>query len=154
LDRIKQMATNLRVSFKALEKPDDFWSELNALPDNSVSRLWYIGHASDNGLMLKLVHTESCAPAAEPKDKIYVADIAKHAGTVSKKMKTKGKPSEFFGCYTQSFAEQWTKVFGTAAEGATKKIDFSVTDRDSKIPEVMPRLQQSNPDTGWKQFTP
>jgi len=149
LDRIRNMAATMKASFKALESPDDFWKELNALPENSVSRLWYIGHASSDGLMLKLIHDGSCRPAANTSDMILVEDIAKNAGTVSKKMKTKGKPSKFYGCFTEKFAEQWNTVFGTAAEGAIAKIDFGVTDRPSKIPQLLPRLEQSKPDTGW-----
>jgi hypothetical protein len=149
LDRIKKMAASVHASFKALETPDDFWTELNALPESSISRLWYIGHASGDGLMLKLIHNSACAPAANTSDMILVEDIAKHAGTVSKKMKTKGKPSKFYGCFTEKFAEQWNTVFGTAAEGAIKKIDFGVTDRPSDIKQLLPRLEQSNPDTGW-----
>ena len=149
LDRISKMAAAMHASFKALETPGDFWSALNALPESSVSRLWSIGHASSKGLMLKLIHDDSCGPAANTSDMILVADIAKNSGTVSKKMKAKGKPSKFYGCYTESFAEQWNTVFGQAAEGAINKIDFSVVDRPSDIDEVLPRLEQSNSDTGW-----
>ncbi len=149
LDRIRKMAATVGASFKALETPDDFWNNLNALPEGSLSRLWYIGHASGKGLMLKLIHDSDCGPAANTSDMILVEDIAKHAGTVSKKMKNKGKPSKFYGCYTENFAEQWNTVFGQAAEGAIKKIDFSVVDRPSDIDQVLPRLEQSNPDTGW-----
>lgn len=152
LDRIKKMAGTVHASFKTLETPDDFWKELNALPDGAVNRLWYIGHASPSGLMLKLTHDESCAPAANKADMILVEDIAKNSGMVSRKMKAKGKPSKFYGCFTEKFAEQWNTVFGTAAEGAINKIDFGVTDRPSDIPQVLPRLEHSKPDTGWTPF--
>jgi hypothetical protein len=151
LDRIKRVAGSAGATFREIKKPQDFWDELKALPDKSVSRVWYIGHASANGLMLKLVHRSSdCAPAAAPGDMITVADISSNAPSVASKMITKGKASKFYGCFTESFATEWNKLFSVTTEGAVSKIDFGVIDRESKIEKIMPRLEQSKPDTKWK----
>jgi hypothetical protein len=149
LDRIKRIADTLGASFLALERPQEFWDSLQKLPDRSVSRLWYFGHAAGRGLMLKLSHDKSCGPVADPADMIYVADIQKKSGTLANKLITNGKPSKFYGCYTKAFAEQWNNYFHAAAEGAVNKIDFGVTDQPSKEQQILRRLERSNTDTGW-----
>jgi hypothetical protein len=40
-----------------------FLARLQGLPDHSVSRLWYIGHASSDSLMLKPIHNSNRAVA-------------------------------------------------------------------------------------------
>jgi hypothetical protein len=149
LDRIARMAKSSKASFKALNSVGDFWKELQALPDRSVSRLWYIGHASSKGLMLKLMHDSSCAPAAQPSDMILVSDLATNSGLISAKLAAKPGASKFYGCYTKDFAEQWNTRFGSATEGTTTKIDFGLIDAPSKIKEVLPRLEAG---TDWRRF--
>lgn len=155
LDRIETMASSVKASFVALEKPDDFWNGLKALPDKSVSRIWYIGHARNDALMLKLIHFDRdgtrCIAGGDPTDEIPVSDIAKWSGTIAKKLTSNGKDSRFYGCHTKAFAEQWNSVFGMATDGAVNKIDFGVTDRASDKP-ILPRLETSNPDTNWTTF--
>ncbi len=150
LDRIKRMAKSSNASFKALKSVDDFWTELQALPDHSVSRLWYIGHASEKGLMLKLVHdSKSCAPAAQASDMVMVTDLATRSGLIASKLAAKPDTSKFYGCFTKGFAEQWNTRFGSATEGTTTKIDFGLIDSASKIVPILPRLEAG---TDWKRF--
>jgi hypothetical protein len=155
LDRIRNAALSAGAAFKALEQPQDFWVELSRLPDGSLSRLWYIGHASDLGLMLKLihdVHDVPCSPLANVADMILRKDIANNESLIGRKFDKHGQPSKFLGCTTRAFAEQWRNTFHVTAEGATAKIDFSVTNRPSKIADVIERLEKSEPTTGWTSF--
>ena len=153
LDRIKKFAGTAKAGYKEIESPADFWKQLDALPNGSVSRLWYIGHASPDGLMLKLIHAEvdgiACRPAAAPGDMIYVQDIGKHSNIISKVLAKRGKPSKFYGCHTKAFAEQWNSLFSVGAEGAVTKIDFGLVDAPSTIKQVLPRLENG---AGWQRY--
>jgi len=150
LDRIKRFAGTVKADFLAIESPADFWKQLGALPAGSVSRLWYIGHASESGLMLKLIHTESgCQPAASEADMIKIQDIGGNSPLITSKLAKDGKPSRFYGCHTQNFAEQWNSLFGTAAQGAIRKIDFGLVDQPSKTTEVLRRLEDG---AGWQSY--
>jgi len=152
LERISHSATTLNAAFKPLEAPDDFWKRLQELPNKSVSRIWYFGHASPEGFMLKLSHSSTCTPQANQADMILTSKLAINSGLISSKLATDGKTSKFYGCYTKGFAEQWNTRFGAAAEGSISKIDFGVTDRPSSIRDVLPRLEQSTATTGWTSF--
>ena len=153
LDRIKRFASTVNAQFKAIESPAAFWAELGSVPNGSVSRLWYIGHASESGLMLKLIHAEvngvACQPAAAATDMINIGDISKNSGLIAQKLSKKGKPSKFYGCHTKAFAEQWSRVFKVTAEGALRKIDFGLVDQPSSIKKVLPRLEDK---ADWKTF--
>ena len=153
LDRIEKFAGTVKAKFKAIESPSDFWTELGKLPPGSVSRVWYIGHAKPRALMLKLIHADvdgrACTPAASPSDIITVEDVIAHSVVLTAALAKQGKTSKFYGCNTEGFAQEWNKVFGAAAEGATSKIDFSLIDKPSTIDEVLPRLQDK---AGWKSY--
>jgi hypothetical protein len=149
LDRIKKFAGTVKARYKEIESPDDFWKQLDALPAGSVSRLWYIGHASAGGLILKLTHGNACEPFGSPTDAIYVEDIGKNSNIISKALAKHAKPSKFYGCFTKAFAEQWNSLFSVGAEGAVRKIDFGLIDAPSTIKQVLPRLEQG---AGWQQF--
>lgn len=153
LDRIEKYAGTVKAQFTAIESPANFWKQLGALPAGSVSRLWYIGHASASGLMLKLIHAEvgglKCQPAAANEDMITVSDIGKNSSLIANALATNGKPSKFYGCHTKAFAEQWNSLFRVGAEGAIRKIDFGLVDQPSNIKEVLPRLEDK---AGWHSF--
>jgi hypothetical protein len=153
LDRIKKFAGTVKAHYKEIETPDDFWKQLGAVASGSVSRLWYIGHASPGGLMLKLMHTDqngvACEPVAAEADMIKLQDIGKHSNIISKALAKRGKPSKFYGCYTKTFAEQWNKLFSVGAEGAVSRIDFGLIDAPSTIKKVLPRLERG---AGWQQY--
>lgn len=157
IDRIKAAAAAIGASVVVLEKPDDFWAQLQKLPDHSLNRLWYIGHASNDGLMLKLIHTDdptagACIPAANQADMIRVPALQEKGAQVISKFTNQGEPSKFYGCFTYAFAQQWNRVFHRAAAGAVNKIDFSVINQPSTFPQIMPRLEKSEANTGWTQF--
>jgi hypothetical protein len=153
LDRIAKFSGAVKARYTEVESPADFWKRLGALPAGSVTRLWYIGHASPNGLMLKLMHTEidgaACQPAAADADMIYIEDIGKNSSLISRALSKNGRPSKFYGCHTKAFAEQWNSVFSVGAEGAIRKIDFTLIDQPSTINHVLPRLEGK---AGWQSF--
>jgi len=155
MNRIENIAANLGIRFKKISKPQDIWTGLAAFPDNSVSRVWYIGHASDAGFMLKIGHNANCDANANRSDMLFTTSIRSNYNLIKNKIiKRSGKISKFLGCYTNEFAMVWSSTFEVTAEGAKKKIDFGVTDRPSTEFDIIKRLQHSNADTGWQTHVP
>lgn len=153
INRIQTIASNNGIKYKGINKPSEFWSYLRSLGDNSITRVWYSGHASGSGLMLALTHSNSCVAQASPSDMILNSDIPKNV-SVKKKINSKSKSvSKFYGCYTEEFAKEWSKTFKLSAAGAKQKIDFGVIDRPSNIVNIMERIEKtptSVGQTGWK----
>jgi hypothetical protein len=105
--------------------------------------------------MLALSHDPSCSAVAALTDVVDIGDI--RAKRMLKKKFNHKSPgvSKFYGCYTKSFAEEWSKTFGVPAAGAKEKVDFGVVDRKSDISNVMERIEKtptSKGPPGWKQF--
>lgn len=151
LGRIRQMADSLGVQFKILDKPDDFWQGLEGFSDGSVSRVWYIGHAYQSGLMLKLTHSPApqCTARADAQDIIYKSVLESKRATIGKKLGIDpNKSSKFYGCNSAEFAKQWNDIFAVCTEGALSKIDFGVIDQASSERNVMKRLELSS-QSGW-----
>lgn len=153
--RIKTLAIENGITYKGIKKPADFWTYLASMPDASVTRVWYSGHASGNELMLSLTHDDACAPAAFVTDTIPLQHIAANKTLANKFAKSAGAVSKFYGCYTSRFAELWFQTFGVAAAGATNKIDFGVVNKPSNVVDIMERIEKTptslgNPD--WKIF--
>ncbi len=152
LDRIKQVANSHGITYKGISSPNEFWAYLSGLPGN-ISRVWYSGHASSNGLMLSLTHNSYCEAVANSSDMLYFASIS-----VRKSLKSKfsgNAVSKFYGCYTSKFAEEWAKTFSVKAEGAVNKVDFGVIDRPSSIANVLERIEQTPTSTGkpdWRAY--
>lgn len=151
INKIETMANTYGIKYKGINRPDEFWSYLQSLNDNSISRVWYSGHASGDGLMLALIHNSACQAAAFDKDMINKSEILKKSVLLKKFSKTSKQVSKFYGCYTEGFAKNWNNVFGVSAAGAKDKIDFGVIDRPSNIVNIMERIEktptsQGNPD--------
>jgi len=77
VSRIRMIANANGIKYKGINKPGEFWSYLQSLDDNSITRVWYSGHASGLGLMLALTHSSACVAQAFPDDMILNADISK-----------------------------------------------------------------------------
>lgn len=155
IDRIKTIANANGIKFKGINKPDEFWKYLQSLSDNSITRVWYSGHASKRELMLSLTHNLACNAAAFPKDTISTSEISRQSSLQKKFSKTSNQVSKFYGCYTEGFAKEWNSVFGIAAAGAKEKIDFGVINRASNIVNIMERIEKTptskgNPD--WTEY--
>lgn len=154
INKIKTMANIYGVKYKGINSPSEFWLYLESLVDNSISRIWYSGHASNNGLMLALSHNSACGAVAFEGDMIKINRIHENRRLLKKFGKTK-QVSKFYGCYTEGFAETWNKVFGVSAAGAKNKIDFGVVDRASNIVNIMERIEKTPTSTGnpeWAVF--
>lgn len=125
------------------------------MPNGSISRVYYSGHAGDSGLMLNLGHSSACEAQAMTADMVLNDSILRNKNISNKFDKTSKSPSKFYGCYTKSFAKQWKKTFGVNAEGAENKIDFSVIDKASNTPNVFKRIEDaptSHGPTDWAQY--
>ena len=153
LDRIKSIANSYSIRYKGINTPKDFWNYLKALPDNSINRIWYSGHASDKELMLSLTHAGACVASAYVKDTIKNTDISKYASIKKKFRTTTTSISKFYGCYTNDFAKEWHKTFGVGAAGAKEKIDFGVINRPSNIVNIMERIEKTATTVGPPDWT-
>ncbi len=155
LHRIQQIATKQKMSYKAIKKPSELWSYIQKLPDASISRVFYSGHAAQSGLMLSLDHDTGCTPVAQKSDMVLATDIRAHRSLASKFSSTHNQVSKFLGCYTHDFAKEWNKTFKVKTEGAVKKVDFGVVDRDSKYSNVIERIEKTSTSVGapgWSKF--
>jgi hypothetical protein len=153
--RFQQIAANQKMKYKPLKKPTDFWDYIKTLPDGSISRVWYSGHASQSGLMLSLSHNSSCDAVAKTSDMILTTDIRAHLSLAPKFSESHKQVSKFLGCYTHNFADQGNKIFKVKAEGAINKVDFGVADRASPFKNIIERIEKtptSVGNTGWTQF--
>ncbi|MDX8126230.1 hypothetical protein QLH52_02985 [Methylomonas sp. OY6] len=153
INKIQTIAKTYSIQYKGINQPEDFWSYLLSLSDNSISRVWYSGHASGDGLMLALTHNSACQAAAFATDMIYKADILKNSALVKKFIKKPKQVSKFYGCYTEGFAKTWNGVFGVASAGAKNKIDFGVVDTPSNITNIMERIEKTPTSLGNPNWT-
>ncbi|MDH5179425.1 MAG: hypothetical protein OEZ39_15265 [Gammaproteobacteria bacterium] len=155
LHRIQQFAANQGIRYHGLKKKGDIWTEIAKLPDGSISRFWYSGHATDKHLFLSLSHDNSCTPIANSGDFIEQGDITAHSHLAKKFKSASATPSKFYGCQTRSFAEKWHQVFGVPTEGSTNKITFSVIGKGKRGLNVLERLETEQAGTApveWKTF--
>lgn len=157
LNRISQICTQLSFTYKAIEKPDDFWTYLGALQDGSISRVWYCGHAAGKGLFLDLTHNvppSACTPRSS--NYVNTDQIQNYAPSLKPKFDTESNQvSEFYGCYTAKFAQKWNQHFGVATEGAEKKITFQAIYHGNPTQSVLERLKKqptTSGSPGWKSF--
>ena len=156
IERIKMMANSLGIRYKGINRPSEFWRYLETLENNSISRVWYSGHASGDGLMLALLHEPTtCKAGASPNDMLLVDDINDRVMLRKKFATASTQVSKFFGCFTQRYAQTWSGVFGVSAAGAKSKIDFGVVDKPSSIANIMARIEKtptSKGDPEWKVY--
>jgi hypothetical protein len=156
IDKIKTMANSFGIKYKGINRPSEFWNYLETLENNSISRVWYSGHASGDGLMLALLHEPAtCKAGASPNDMLLVADINDRIMLRKKFSTASTQISKFYGCFTQGYAETWKDVFGVSAAGAKNKIDFGVVDKPSSIANIMERIEKtpgSKGDPEWKVY--
>jgi hypothetical protein len=154
LERIKAAARENHVLYHGLATKNKVWEELRRLPDRSITRVWYSGHAAGAGLFLSLSHDTLCGPVAAPGSLVALSEIDTNRDLARKFSSGTNVSSKFYGCFTKDFARKWHSTFGVPAEGATNKIDFGVIDRPSGITNVLERIEKSpTPDrVGWKVF--
>jgi hypothetical protein len=152
LDRIKHLAAAKGIVYHGLRTKDDFWKELEKFPDGSLSRVWYSGHASSAGLMLALAHDSSCAAAASTSMMILTTDLAVNKPRIERKVASgPTASSNFYGCGTKDFAEEWHKLFGMPTAGARKSITFDV--RAGSGSNVLKLIETSPTPQGSPEWT-
>ncbi|MDG9670512.1 hypothetical protein ONV78_22425 [Hahella sp. CR1] len=155
IHRMQQVAAKHSIKYKGISKPQDFWDYLQTLLDDSISRVWYSGHASGAGLFLSLDHNKAREPVSHTSDIVEVDSINLNKSLINKFSNSSKTPSKFYGCYTSSFAKRWSDIFKVKAEGAVRKVDFGVLDRPSTISNVMERIEKT-PTTlgspGWATY--
>lgn len=158
LERIKDVARQLNIKYKGISAPQDFWKYLASFPGNSISRVWYSGHATTKGLILKVGHASAlpfmkCPATWSDATTILVTEITKNKHLKSRFTGNSAGPSRFYGCNTNKFAETWHKEFGSQTEGAGSSITFKDIFKSKE--KILDRLQttptpQGNPN--WTCF--
>ncbi len=148
LSRIRQIASLNNIFYKGINKPEDFWNFIDSCPKGSISRVWYSGHASQDGLMLALLHDNTCRPVADKKDMILVDELKFNNKYADRFDSTSTRPSKFYGCYTNLFAKEWKKRFKVPSEGSVNKVDFGCIDRPSHIQHILRRLERTPTSAG------
>ncbi|MFY0584049.1 hypothetical protein ACN28S_65800 [Cystobacter fuscus] len=88
---------------------DKFWTALGSFPDQSISRVWFLGHAAGD-LWLSLRHEGDDAVSPVMGEIVERTGISRH-GALAKKLAfanapivANQTPSKFYGCNTMEFA--------------------------------------------------
>ena len=156
---IKSKAGPLDVNYIGINHKDEFWKFIDQQEQNSITRVWFCGHAV-NDLWLELTHgryeDDDCAALSpEPKAIVSISDIDDHS-----KLKDRFKPSadqisKFYGCNTAAFAESWAKTFGVKSEGANTSITFKgIFGNELGILKRIETTPIGGKATEWNQYQP
>lgn len=152
LHRVKHLAAGFGITYHGLRKVDDFWTELAKFPDESISRIWYSGHAAGAGLFLSLSHDRQCTPVSNTV--VQTSTISMKSAQIRTKIDSSStKVSKFYGCGTKYFAEEWHRTFNVPTAGATYSITFAVLAKPGS--NVLTLIEQTPTPQGspeWKTF--
>ena len=111
-----------------LTKNDDFWADVKARRDGSISRVYYWGHGSGD-LWLALRHTTDVPPI--PVSPTADAIITQSSIDASLKKKFRAGSSErvhrFVACNTRDFAEAWASAYKVWTQGYDGSVQFKST---------------------------
>jgi hypothetical protein len=104
------------------QSADDMWARFGTFRDKII-QVWFWGHAR-NDLWLTLAHSTSSVPVRP------AASAVVTAGSIAANARLRssfgpGPAHRFVGCNTAAFAQEWSRVFGVAADGVEGKVDFS-----------------------------
>ena len=153
LDFIIEKARKLGVTYKGIRKPEQFWDYIATFPPNSISSVWYSGHASSSGLFLQLTHDNKCNAAVTADNLLTTASISAHAAVKNRFIKDTKQASKFYGCNTSGFAELWHDTFEVPAEGAGSKITFDgVFDEPKGVLKRLETTPTSGGDPKWTAY--
>jgi hypothetical protein len=130
---------------------DSFWIALGKFPDQSISRVWFLGHAAGD-LWLSLRHNSS-DEAVSPTvgEVVQKRDISRHRALIKKfafanaAIVADQTPCKFYGCNTMEFARSWSQTFKVRAEGANGKVNFNKT----SLKEI-----EASAQYGWQKLWP
>lgn len=153
LDRIQKLALGFGITYKGIDKPQEFWDHLTSFPPNSISRVWYSGHATRAGLILELTHTSTCEAEWADRSTVLTADISKQTAIKDRFIKDPRKPSKFYGCNTADFARSWRDTFGVPTEGAASSITFSgIFNHPNNLLNRLETTPTPNGNPDWTKF--
>ena len=125
VERIKALARGYAITYKGINKPQEFWDYLGSFPAKSISRVWYSGHATPDGLILQLTHSSECIASWTDESTVLKSDIPKQSAIKERFIADPSRPSKFYGCATAGFASSWHDTFAVPTEGAKKSITFA-----------------------------
>ncbi|WKJ90301.1 hypothetical protein QZJ86_20185 [Methylomonas montana] len=125
VERIKNLARGYGITYKGINKPQEFWDYLASFPSKSISRVWYSGHATPGGLILQLTHNSECEASWTDQSTVLTLDIPKQTAIKDRFIADPNRPSKFYGCATADFASSWHVTFAVPSEGAKSSITFA-----------------------------
>ena len=153
--RIKQIARGLNIQYHGIQNMLGFWNYLGSMPMWSITRVWYSGHAYQGGLMVAAAHRSggflSWTPTVAATHLISVQDIGRHSYLSSKFDRSTNTHSNFYGCTTAPFAQEWHNTFGVPTAGAAKKVNFKATTGRQCL-RTIESMPTSVGPPGWTQF--
>jgi hypothetical protein len=125
LHRIEEWINSKGHTFHNMGSVSEFTNGFSTMPEESLSRIWFSGHASDNNLWLHLQHNDA-GQAVNRRDRMIEKDALKNAVN-GKAKKDTGAISKFYGCNTSQVAES-VSTQGLISEGAQNSINFAYID--------------------------
>lgn len=155
LHRIKQIASQYKIVYKGINRRDDFWVFIGSCPKGSITRVWYCGHASKDGLMLALIHDGYHQAAAYKTEMIGVDMLAENKAKADRFDSKTTKFSRFYGCNTDRFAKKWKNIFKVPTQGAANKVNFGCIDQQSNYRNILKRIEETTTKNGspnWRTF--
>lgn len=124
--RIRQWIAGQGHHFIDVSSESDVYAVINNLKDETITRIYFSGHASDNGLWLDLTHNSS--NEAVTTNYLKSANLAN--ALASKADKKSKKISKLYGCSSANTAKTIADKTGLTVEGAINAIHFGYIDSD------------------------
>lgn len=151
IDLIESRAKARGWNLHWLLNADDLWRELTNFSANSISRVWYWGHARDD-LWLTIRHSPTTGAAIEPpEDAIVAITSIDHSLTNRFRKGESGRMHRFIGCNTSRFAKAWATAFNVWTEGIEGKINFASIHQTGGEPCLVDRAQVISFSPGGKE---
>lgn len=152
--RIQEYVGDLGSNHKyvAINSHNDIWETIHALPDNSLTRLWYFGHAGAEGWYLRwsrdMTRTGVVAGDTTAAEFVSLEKINEYSSWLKPKARPgDGQISKFYGCTTAKWAETWNFVTGLKSQGASGKISFQNIRQDNGL-----ALLETDSSPGWTSY--
>jgi len=129
---IKEYVTSVKQKYVAIDSYHDIWEAIHALPDESLTRLFYFGHGGPKAFFLRWARDDS-RPASpgqvlgDPTEDEIVdySKIDAYRSWLAKKAKSSdSQVSKLYACTTADWASKWHDATGLKAQGSINKITF------------------------------
>jgi hypothetical protein len=153
VDSIQKLAVSLGITYKGISTPQGFWDYLSSLGAGSIQRVWYCGHATQQGLILQLTHNSACDATWEDSSTVLTGDIAGNARIKDRFARGTKKASRFYGCNTADFAQSWSDTFGVPTEGAASSITFAgIFNHPERVLQRLETTPTTKGSPRWSKF--